>query len=167
MPRRYKIPATMTVTAAGGNTDIFQLNPATTGDRNLRLVGFRLGQTSEVGDTAEEGLQFQLVHMTGTVTDGAGTGSATVTPVPTPRVGGTAAGFTARVNSPTIATTSGTTTVFEYVPWINRATPYELWYPDTGWAQEAIATETLILRMTTTLIDDTTLDMTVFVEEEG
>ncbi len=167
MPRLYKCAATFTLTAAGGNTDLLQLNPATTGDRNLRLVGFRLGNTTEVGDAAEEGLELQLVHMTGTVTDGAGTGSTTVTPVPTPRVGGTAAGFTARVNSPTIATTSGTTTVLEYIGWVNRQTPYELFYPDSKWCHEAIATEALLLRFTGTLADDMTLQITAFIEEEG
>lgn len=165
MPRAYKVPATMTVTAAGGNTDIFQLNPAD--DKPVRLVGFRLGNTTEVGDTAEEGIELQLMHMTATVTDGAGTGSALVTPVPTPRVGSAAAGFTARVNSPTVATTSGTSTIVEYVGWINRQTPLEIFYPDPKWPQEAIQGETLILRMNTTLADDMTMQITVFVEEEG
>ena len=81
--REYKVAASMTVTAAGGNTDIFQLNPAT--NKPVRLVGFRLGNSTEVGDVGEEGVEFQLMHMTGTVTYGAGTGSTLVTPSPVPR----------------------------------------------------------------------------------
>ena len=163
--RDYKVAASMTVTAAGGNTDIFQLNPAT--NKPVRLVGFRLGNSTEVGDVGEEGVEFQLMHMTGTVTDGAGTGSTLVTPSPVPRPGGTAAGFTARVNSPTVATTSGTTTVTEYLGWINRVTPLDVFYPDTKWANEAIAGEALILRMNSTLADDMVMEITLFVEEEG
>jgi hypothetical protein len=165
MPRGFKVAATMTVTTAGGNTDLFQLNPAD--DKPVRLVGFRLGNTTEVGDTAEEGLELQLMHMTATVTDGAGTGSALVTPVPTPRVGSGAAGFTARVNSPTVATSSGTTTIVEYIGWINRLSPLEMFYPDPKFAQEAVQGETIILRMNSTLADDMTMQLTVFVEEEG
>ena len=164
MPREYKVPASFTLTAAGGNTDLFQLNAAT--NKPIRLVGFRLGNTSEVGDTAEEGLELQLMHMTATVTDGTGTGSTLVTPVPVTR-GVAAAGFTARVNSPTVATTSGTTTIEEYVGWINRQTPLEMWYPDNKWCLDAIAGETIILRMNTVLADDMTLNLTLFVEEEG
>jgi hypothetical protein len=167
MPRLYKVPATLTVTAAGGNTDVFQLNPSGTGGRTIRLVGFRLGNTTEVGDAMEEGLELQLMHMAATVTDGGGTGSATVTPVPTPRVGGTAAGFTARVNSPTVATSSGTSTILEYIGWINRMSPLEIWYPDPKWCHEAIATESIILRCNTTLVDDMVCQVVIFVEEEG
>jgi hypothetical protein len=167
MPRLYKCAATFTLTAAGGNTDLFQLNPATTNDRNIRLVGFRLGNTTEVGDAMEEGLELQLMHMTATVTDGAGTGSTTVTPVPTPRVGGTAAGFTCRVNSPTVATSSGTSTIMEYIGWINRLSPLEIWYPELAWCHEAIATETIILRNNTTIVDDMVVQLTIFVQEEG
>jgi hypothetical protein len=163
--RAYKVSASMTVTAAGGNTDIFQLNPAT--NRPVRVVGFRLGNSTEVGDAQEEGVELQLMHMTATVTDGAGTGSTLVTPSASPRPGATAAGFTARVNSPTVATTSGTPTVVEYIGWINRATPLDVFYPDPKWCCEAIAGEVIILRMNTTLADDMTMQITVFVEEEG
>jgi hypothetical protein len=166
--RAYEVSASFTLTAAGGpGTDLFQLNPSGTGGRTIRLVGYRLGNTTEVGDAAEEGLELQLLHMTGTVTDGAGTGSTTVTPSSSPRPGGTAAGFTCRVNSPTIATTSGTTTVCEYLGWINRMSPLEIWYPDAKWATEAIATEAILLRHTGTLADDMVLQVTLFVEEEG
>jgi hypothetical protein len=163
--RAYEVAASFTLTTAGGNTDLFQLNPAT--NKPIRLVGFRLGNTTEVGDAAEEGLELQLMHMTATVTDGAGTGSTTVTPSSTPRPGATAAGFTARVNSPTVATTTGTTTICEYIGWVNRMSPLEIWYPDPKWTTEAIAGEVIILRCNTTLADDMTLQLSLFVEEEG
>jgi hypothetical protein len=166
MPRLYKVAATMPVTIAGGNTDFLQLNPAT--NKPVRLVGFRLGNSSDVQDAGEMGLELQLVHMTATVTDGAGTGSTTVTPTTVPRPGiGQAAGFTARVNSPTIATSTGTTTVLEYVGWINRQTPLDVFYPDAKWCPEAIAGEALLLRMTSTLTSDMTVQLTAFVEEDG
>src|SRR5262245_15530025 len=99
MPGRvYTVPASFTLTAAGGNTDIFQLNPAT--NKPIKLLGFRLGNVTEVGDSQEEGIDLTLYHFTATVTDGAGTGSSTVTPVSPSRRMTVAAGFTARYKPP-------------------------------------------------------------------
>lgn len=167
MPRLYKVAASMPVTIAGGNTDFLQLTAAT--GKPIRLVGFRLGNSTDVQDAGEMGLELQLVHMTGgTLTDGGGTGSTLITPTTVPRPAiGQAAGFTARVNSPTIATSTGTTTVLEYVGWINRSTPLDVFYPEQKWCCEATGGEALILRYTGTLTSDMTMQLTVFVEEEG
>jgi hypothetical protein len=162
MPRIYRVPYTGTITAAGGDADLISIQPAD--DKPCRLVGWKIGQTTEVGDAAEENLRLNIRHMTATVTIGSG-GSA-VTPVAN-RPGTTdivAAGFTARCNDTTVSTTSGTSTIMEEGAWNERNTPYDVWIPEEL-RPVAIQGEVLIVRNESTLADDMTIAMTFFVEE--
>lgn len=162
MPRIYRVPYTGTITNAGGNVDLLSIQPAD--DKPCRLIGWILGQTSEVGDAAEESLQISVIHMTATVTIGSG-GSA-VTPVAN-RPGTSqiaAAGFTARCNDTTVATTNGTSTTMEPLGWNIRSSPYERWIPEEL-RPEAIQGEVLIVRMDSTPADDITGQLVFFVEE--
>lgn len=162
MPRMYRVPYTGTLTNAGGDSDLLSIQPAD--DKPCRLVGWTFGQTSEVGDAAEESLRITVRHMTATVTIGSG-GSA-VTPVAN-RPGTNdvvAAGFTARCNDTTVATTSGTSTIMEELAWNERASPWERWIPEEL-RPIAIQGEVLIVRMETTPADDLTAGLTFFVEE--
>jgi hypothetical protein len=157
----YRVPYTGTITNAGADTDYMALTPAD--DKPIRLAGWILGQSTEVGDAAEEGLRLTLRHMTATVTI---TGGTAVTPVAN-RPGTAdvaAAGFTATANSTTVATTNGTSTIMEELGWNNRASPWERWIPEE---LRPIATqgEYLLLRQETTLADDMTGEFTFFVEE--
>lgn len=164
MGRIYRVPYTGTVTAAGADADLVSILPAD--DKPVKLIGWFIGQTTEVADAAEEGLRITVRHMAATVTIGSG-GSA-VTPVPCPRPTATAAGFTARCNDSTVSTTTGTSTVVEELAWINRNTPWERYIPDEkGLRLEAVQGEALIVRLETTLADDMTVAMTFLFEEEG
>lgn len=118
MGRIYTVPWTGTVTNTGGNADLWEITPAD--DKPCRLRGVRLGQTSEVGDTAEEGLSISVIHLAATVTSGSGGGSTSVTPVAVDASVNVAAGFTAKVNSTTVATSSGTSTTVEELAWNER-----------------------------------------------
>jgi len=160
MSRIYSVPFTGTVTNSGGNADLWIFLPAD--DKPIKLRGLRFGQVSEVGDTAEEGLQISIVHMTATVTDGNGT---SVTPVKMDSAD-SAAGFTSEVNGSTVATTSGTTTIMDYIPWNIRNSPYETWFPDPAFAPKAKQGEALIVRLDTTVADDITFAGTAWIEEE-
>ena len=160
MSRIYAVPFTATVTAAGGNADLWEFLPAD--DKPIKLRGFCIGEISEVGDTAEEGLQLSIVRLGATVTSSNGT---SVTPVPLDSADA-AAGFTAEYFGATVATTSGSTTVIEYLAWINRNSPYERWYPDPQFAPKAKQGEGLFIRMDTTLADDMTFAGTAWIEEE-
>src|ERR1051325_6899408 len=104
MARIYRVPYTGTLTAAGGDTDLFEITPAD--DKPIKLVGFKLGQSSEVGDAAEENLRITVRHMAATVTSGSG-GSA-VTPIKTEPGAAVAAGVTAEANNTTVGETRGT-----------------------------------------------------------
>lgn len=161
MGRIYRVPYTGTITNAGGNADLIALTPAD--DKPIKLVGWIIGQTSEVGDSAEENLELTLRHMTATVTV---TGGTSVTPVPNRPGTDAAAGFTATANSSTVATTSGTGTIMEELAWNERNTPWERWIPEEQ-RPRALQGEYLILRMDSTPADDFTFAGTFIVEEEG
>ncbi len=161
MSRIYTVSFAATVTAAGGDTDWFELTPAD--DKPIKIRGLKLGQTSEVGDTAEEGLRFSIIRLPATVTSGSG-GSAP-TPQSTDDID-VAAGFTAEVNNTTVATTNGTAATIEEFAWNERASPYETWWPDPEFAPKARQGAVLVLRMQTTLADDMSAAATMYVEEE-
>jgi hypothetical protein len=164
MVRIYRVPfAAATVTNAGGNNDLWTITPAD--DKPVHIVGLRLGQISEVGDSAEEGIDITIEHLGATVT--AGTGGSAVTPVPRdPGISDLAAGFTARINDTGVATTSGTKTVMEPIPWNNRNTPFEVWWPDIDYAPTARQASALVVRMNTTIADDMTFSGCLFVAED-
>lgn len=160
MARIYRVPFSGTLTNAGGNSDLLEILPAD--DKPCRLVGMRIGQTSEVKDAEEEGLEFALIHMAATVTSGSG-GSA-VTPVKT-WSGEVAAGFAAECNNTTVATTSGASTTMEYIGWNVRNSPYETFWFDEKLQAVALQGEALLVRSNTTPADDITIQVTFFVEE--
>jgi hypothetical protein len=54
MSRIYTVSYNGTITNAGGDVDLVELLPAD--DKPVKLVGFVFGQTSELGDAAEENL---------------------------------------------------------------------------------------------------------------
>jgi hypothetical protein len=164
MARLYRVPYSGTLTNAGGDSDLLSIQPAD--DKPCRLVGWIIGQTSEVQDAAEESLRITVRHMTATVTIGSN-GSA-VTGVAN-RPGTTdivAAGFTARCNDTTVSTTSGTSTVMEELAWNVRNSPWERWIPEEM-RPRASQGEVFIVRMETTPADDIAANLTFFVEEEG
>lgn len=163
MSRLYRVVFQGTVTNAGGDQDLLSIQPAD--DKPCRIVGWILGQTSEVGDAAEENLRITVRHMTATVTIGSGGSSPTPQPL---RPGtDTAAGFTARVNDTTVSTTSGTSTICEELGWNERATPWDRSFIPEEQRIRAAQGEVLIVRMETTPADDFTGTFTFFVEEEG
>lgn len=162
MPRIYSVPLSGTVTAAGGDTDLFSLQPAD--DRPIKLLEFTLGQISEVGDTAEEGLRITVKRLPATFTVGSG-GSSVTAAAPIGDASDTAWGFTARVNDTTVATTSGTAQVLDEFGWNERNTPYDRVYADIDRCPGAKQGEGLIVRCETTLADDMTFSGRALVQE--
>lgn len=162
MGRIYTVPfASGTVTNAGGNADLWEVTPAD--DKPIHIVGIRLGQTSEVADAAEEGVNISIIHLAATVTSGNGTA---VTPVAVDVGVNVAAGFSAEVNGATVATTSGTATTVEEICWNIRNSPCEIWYPDIRFAPTARQASALVIRLNTTVADDITFAGTLWVEED-
>lgn len=160
MARTYRVPVQGTITNAGAACDLVLLKPAD--DKPIRLKGWIIGQTSEVGDAAEEGLRITVKHMTATVTDG--TGGSAVTPAKTDQTD-PAAGFTTRaLDQTTKASSSGTTTTLEELAWNNRATPWDR-HIDEPDRPRAIQTEALLVKLETTVADDISFAGFFLVEE--
>lgn len=161
MSRVYTVPFQGTMTAAGGDTELFYLKPAA--DKPVRVRGFRLCQFSEVGDAAEENIRISIIWLPATVT--ASSGGTAVTPVDVDRIANTTAGFTARCNDSTVATTSGTAVTLEELAWNERATPFEFRWLDEREMPSAANASALVIRNQTTLADDMSIAIVAFVEE--
>lgn len=157
--RFYRVPFTATITAAGGDTDLCIIQPAD--DKPCELVGWNIGQTSEVGDAAEENVRVTIRHMTATVTV---TGGTTITPVGNDPAIDAAAGCTVTTNCTTVATTSGTSRIVEEMGWNERNTPWKEWIPEEQ-RPKARQGEALIVRLESTLADDITFTGTFYLEE--
>lgn len=160
MSRFYTVPYTGTLTLAGTDADLFELLPVD--DKPIRLRGIKLGQTTEIGDAAEEGLRISIIRLPATVTSGSG--GSTVTPVAIDSHA-SAAGFTSEANNSTVATTSGTAVILEEFVWNVRISPMEMM-----WALEEMAPivyhgEALVVRCQSTVLDDLTIAITAQVEE--
>lgn len=102
--RAYTV--TFTAVAVTAVQDLFYIKPAADKPCYLEHCTIdNVGGAADAGDTQEELLRIEILRLPATVTVGSGGSSVT------PRalaVNDTAAGFTARTNDTTVATTSGT-----------------------------------------------------------
>jgi len=162
--RIYSVPLNATYTAAGTNTDLWSIQAAD--DKPVKILGFILGQTSEVGDAAEEGVRITMLYLPATFTVGSG-GSAVTAVRPINDIGGAVWGATIRTNDTTVATTSGTSFTILDLGWNERASPYEFWFPEPRMCPPVVQTAGIVIRAETTIADDLTFDGTCFIEEEG
>lgn len=160
MGRIYSVVFQGTITTAGGDQDLMEILPAD--DKPVSLRGWRFSQISEVGDSAEEGIRISIAKMTATVTSGSGGSSPT--PMP-PDTADSAAGFAVEVNNTTVATTSGSTLIYDEIGWNIRNSPYGDWYPDERFCPKAKQGEALLVRWQTTAADDLTGQFTFWLEE--
>jgi hypothetical protein len=160
MGRIYAVAYQGTITNAGGNADLLELNPAD--DKPCKLRGFALGNFSEVGDAAEEAVRISVQRFPATVTTGNGTA---VTGIPVDSADA-AAGFSAECNGATVATTSGSAVVLAEFAWNLRNSPFDFWWPDERFCPKAKQGEAIIVRLESTLADDVSGALTFWVEEE-
>jgi hypothetical protein len=145
----------VTVTAAGGDADLFEITPAD--DKPCAIHALFLAVTSEVGDAAEEMISYKIIR--GHATSGNGTAT---TPAPLGPID-TAAGFTAETYGTTIA--SAGTPVDLHSDAFNVRVPYGIILtPEIRWCVSQAQT-TLVVRMMTTVADDVTMNGTLYVEE--
>lgn len=161
MSRIYTVVYQGTLANASGDIDLVEILPAD--DKPVKLRGMKIGQISEVGDTAEEGLRVSIIRLPATVTSGSGGSAATPTPMDS---GDAAAGFAAEVANSTVATTNGTAVIIEEIGWNLRGSPYETWWPDPMFSPKAKQGEGLVVRLQTTVADDITAALTFYFEEE-
>lgn len=160
MSRIYTVVFQGTVTAAGTDTDWLEIAPAD--DKPVKLRGLLISQISEIKDAEEEGLRFSIIRLPATFT----TGNGTATTPQKMDSADAAAGATCETNATTVATTSGTAEVLAEIGWINRNSPFDLWFPDPQFAPKVKQGEGLVVRQQTTLADDMTACFTAWIEEE-
>lgn len=156
----FTIPWTGTITNAGGDTDLWEVAPAD--DHPVQILGFVLGQTSEVSDAAEEGLRISIIRLPATFTSGSGGSAGAPRCVST---NGVSPSFSSEVNNTTVATTSGTAEILEERGWNERNSPYETWYPENDLQYKAVQGQGLVIRCQTTAADDLTFAGTLWVRE--
>jgi hypothetical protein len=161
MGRIYTAVFNGTITAAGGDSDLISIQPAD--DKPIKLRGFRLSQTSEVGDAQEEGARITVKRLPATLSIGSGGAAVTPTPMDSANV---ACGATVRCNDTSVATSTGNVVVLEEIGWNVRNSPCDFWYPDADYAPKVKQGEGLIVRLETTLADDITACLTFWLEEE-
>lgn len=163
MSHLHSVPVKITITTAGTDVDLFSFLP--NDDKPITLRGFRLSQLSEIGEVQEENLEITIYRMAATVTVGSG-GAAVTARTPPGDSGDPVWGFSCRANDTTVATTSGSTTLYDTLAWNVRNTPYEVWYPDKPFCLKARQGEAIILRCETIVADSIDFIITAWVEEE-
>jgi hypothetical protein len=156
MGRVYSVP--ITLTAVTTQVDLWDIAPAD--DKPVRLHAIYLGQSTELGDAAEEQLGIQVVR--GFATVGSGGSSATPTPV-VPN--DTAAGATVRTLDTTIAVVGGGSTTYLHADTWNVRGPYQIvWTPEMRPGCSQVDTR-VVVRTTGAPADSVTIAGTLYFEE--
>jgi hypothetical protein len=142
---------------SAATTDIIELDAAA--EKPINVLGWVIGQTTDMGDAQAEGLRYRWVR--GNTTSGSG-GS---TPTPRPcNPTAAAAGFTAETGN-TTAASAGTAVNLATVPWTIQAADW-VWLPD-GCDFGTSGANLLVMRLVAAPTDSVTLSGTVWVLEEG
>jgi len=141
--------------------DFFEILAPT--DGIVKIHGFSLLQTSDVGDAAEEILRLQTIRGEGSVTSGSGGSTPTAAPVD----GGDAAfGGTVEANNTTaMVAGSGTLVTLEQFGWNVRIPMMHWWTPET----RPVITpgERWVLNSPGDTVDPLTFSSTLWLEEIG
>lgn len=157
MSSRYFSVEFDNIAIAAATTDLVELLAAT--NKPIAVIGWEIGQSTELGDAAEEGLRFRWVR--GNTTSGSG-GTAT-TPRPM-NLSDSAAGFACEVGN-TTAASAGTAVNLYSTAWNIRG-PWAVWLPE-GCEMVTSGTTLLVLRPVAAPTDSVSFSGTVFVREDG
>lgn len=118
------------------------------------------GVQGQSGDSKEELLDIELVYLPATVTVGSGGNSMTPNPL---AVNDTAAGFTARINDTTKATSSGTA-VNRHSDTMNSRIPY-VWLPPPEHRSLVANSAAIVLNLNSTPASALTMNGSMIVRE--
>jgi hypothetical protein len=154
--RVYTVEAEgVAVTAA---VDVVELTPGD--DKPVQVFGLFMGQSSDVGDAAEEILRYRVIrgHTTG------GSGGAAPTPRPLDR-SGPAAGFAAETNNTTVASLGTTHNLHSDT--FNIRVGEKFWWPEGSEPEASQGDTTLLVRLMAAPIDSLTMSTTAYVREQG
>lgn len=155
-PRVYTVE--FSSAALTTSADFFEISPAD--DKPVQLLGVFIGQSTELGDAAEEQLRWSVIR--GFTTSGSGG----TTPTPRPlNPSDAAAGFTCEAANTTVANTGTTNTLHRDVFNV-RAGLAHWWTPET-YPGASQANTTIVVRLESTPADSITFDGTLYVAELG
>jgi len=159
MPRVYTIQFDNISVAAA--QDLFSVAPAS--GKTVKILGFNIdpvGGVDDVGDAEEENLRLQLIrgHTT------AGSGGASVTPVPNDEID-TAAGATCRRNDTTVASAGTAVNCWSGGLNVRAGVPYMLPEKMQPQVTNATASNRIVLRMLSTPADAVLFSGTLWFEE--
>lgn len=156
--RVYTVP--LQLTAFTVQIDLFDIAPAD--DKPVELHALYLGQSTELGDTAEEQLGIQIIR--GFATVGSGGSSVTATPV---NPSDSAAGATCRTGDTTVAVVGGGTTTHIHADTWNVRAPYQIiWTPECR-PQCTQGQTRIVIRLTGAPADSITIAGTLYFGETG
>jgi hypothetical protein len=160
--RAYAVTfSNVTLTNAGGDQDLFYIKPAADKPCVIEAVYLsNVGGTADAADAQEELVRLEALRLPATVTAGSGGTAPTPNPIST---NDTAAGFTARVNDTTVATTSGTALSLHQDGW-NVRVPY-VWMPPPEHRLLVANAQAIVFRLASTLTDDMAANGTMIVRE--
>jgi hypothetical protein len=146
--------------AQAGAVDWFELIAGST--TGLALLGLDIGQTTELGDAAEEQIDWYIKRASGTYTSGSG-GNTGVARTPV-RAGDAAATLTAEtLNTTRIAVGTGTLTTCHNSAFNLRNGLLQFWTPETAFT--CSASQALAIGMTGAPADSVTWVGTAYVAE--
>ena len=158
MARQYT--AVFSSVAVTAQQDFFEILAAT--GKRIRINGWMLSQSTEIGDAQEEGLALIVKRGAGAVTSGSG--GSTFTPSPQD-VDDTASGATVEINNTTkMLVGAGTLTNLEAHNWNVRA-PFLMIYPPEM-RPRIKPGDRLTIELGTTPADSITMSGTVWFEED-
>lgn len=141
--------------------DLFYAKPAADKPCVLEAVYLsNVGGAADAGDAQEELLRIEILRLPATVTVGSGGSSVTPSPLAT---NDAAAGFTARANDTTVATTSGTALTMHADGW-NVRQPY-IWLPPPEHRLMVANAQALVVRLNTAPADSLTVSGVAIVRE--
>jgi len=143
--------------AVTAQQDFFEITAAA--GKNCRILAVMLGQTSDVGDAAEEMLS--ILFKSGATTSGSGGTAPTIVRC---NVTDAAAGFAAEANNTTKATAG--TIVTHHSDVFNVRSPY-IWLPPERMQIELTGSRRFTVELATTPADSLTCNGTIYVEEFG
>lgn len=152
MPLPFYASYQGTLSNSGGDADLLECSPAS--NKPCKLVRVIIGQTSEVGDTAEENVRISVMRLPATFTSGSG-GSTVTKTYPSSASG--AASATIEANNTTVATTNGTAETLAELAWNERNVPCEFVWYDDRFMPRVVNGEGLVVRCQTTVADDVSI----------
>jgi hypothetical protein len=157
--RAYAV--TFSAVAITAKQDLFYVKPAA--DKVCVIEAIYLsnvGGAADAGDAQEELYDLRLIRVPATVTVGSGGSAPTPNPLAT---NDAAAGFTARVNDTTVATTSGTLLQLHDDGW-NVRVPY-VWMPPPEHRIIVANAQAIVARLESTPADSISCSGTLIVRE--